>query len=315
MAKQTTKRVGENSLKTKIFIYSLIIWPLLHFLIFWVYINFDTVLLTFERYSFQSNKYVFIGLENYKDLIKWVFMQNPNNMMDLAIKNSISIVIFIIFVMQPVSLVFGYAMFKKVPLNSAFKVIFFLPNIISSVVLVLVFQLMFDPDLGPIQKILEFIGLGGLKPELGWFGSAETAWNMVLIECLWAGIGYDMIIFLSGYNRIPTEIVESATLDGAGFFREFAQIAIPLIAPTISTMIIMASGSALTFFMNPLLLTNGGPDGASGTIMMILLNNVKSGSGGLTMAATIGIGFSIVFLPIIFAIRKLVEKLLPSVEF
>ena len=80
-------------------------------------------------------------------------------------------------------------------------------------------------------------------------------------------------------------------------------------------MIIMASGSALTFFMNPLLLTNGGPDGASGTIMMILLNNVKSGSGGLTMAATIGIGFSIVFLPIIFAIRKLVEKLLPSVEF
>ena len=88
MAKQTTKRVGENSLKTKIFIYSLIIWPLLHFLIFWVYINFDTVLLTFERYSFQSNKYVFIGLDNYKDLIKWVFMQNPNNMMDLAIKNS-----------------------------------------------------------------------------------------------------------------------------------------------------------------------------------------------------------------------------------
>ena len=181
--------------------------------------------------------------------------------------------------------------------------------------MVTLFKLMFDPHLGPVQVIMDFIGLGGLTPKLGWFGDPNTAWGMVLVECLWAGIGYDLILFFSGFNRIPTEISESAKLDGAGVFREFVSISLPLIAPTLSTMIILASGSALTFFMNALILTNGGPDGASSTLMMVILNQVKAGSAGITMASTIGIFFSIVFVPIIFFVRWLVEKILPAVEY
>lgn len=309
----STKR--KKNIKTSIFIYAFLAWPILHFLIFWLYLNIDTVILSFQTFSFKQGGYVFVGLRNYEDLFKWLFERSPSDLMFLSLKNSISIVFFNWLMLIPISMIFAFMMYKKVALGSVFRVIFFLPNIISDVVMVTLFKLMFDPHLGPVQVIMDFIGLGGLTPKLGWFGDPNTAWGMVLVECLWAGIGYDLILFFSGFNRIPTEISESAKLDGAGVFREFVSISLPLIAPTLSTMIILASGSALTFFMNALILTNGGPDGASSTLMMVILNQVKAGSAGITMASTIGIFFSIVFVPIIFFVRWLVEKILPAVEY
>lgn len=300
--------------KTLIFVYGFMAWPIIHFLVFWLYLNIDTVVLTFQTFSVKQGKYVFVGLRNYQDLWKWIFQQSPNNLMVYAIKNSISIVMFQYFVLIPIPVIFAYMMYKKVPGGGFFKVVFFLPNILSDVVMVTLFKLMFDPNLGPIQIIMNLLGMENLTPKLGWFGNPDTAWGMVLLECLWAGIGYNLLLFFSGFNRIPQEVSESARLDGAGMFREFIYISFPLISTTLSTMLILATGSSLSFFMNALILTNGGPDGASSTIMMVIMQQVKAGNSGVTMASTIGIFFSATFLPVIFLIRWGIEKLFPPIE-
>ena len=300
--------------KTFIFVYGFMAWPIIHFLVFWLYLNVDTVVLTFQTFSVKQGKYVFVGLRNYQDLWKWIFQQSPSNLMVYAIKNSISIVMFQYFVLIPIPIIFAYMMYKKVPGGGFFKVVFFLPNILSDVVMVTLFKLMFDPNLGPIQIIMNLLGMENLTPKLGWFGNPNTAWGMVLLECLWAGIGYNLLLFFSGFNRIPQEVSESARLDGAGMFREFIYISFPLISTTLSTMLILATGSSLSFFMNALILTNGGPDGASSTIMMVIMQQVKAGNSGVTMASTIGIFFYATFLPVIFLIRWGIEKLFPPIE-
>lgn len=305
----------EKNIATTIFVYALIIWPLIHFAIFWVYLNIETIVLTFQKFSVNDGQYKFIGLENYQDLWKWVVHESPSPMMRYAIKNSISILLWVMCVMTPVSMIFGYTIYKKVPLGTFFKVIFFVPNIISSVVMVALFKLMFDPDIGVIGYVLDFLQMRHTIPIHGYFGDGDIAWTMILIECLWAGIGYDMIIFMSGYNRIPPEVSESAKMDGAGFFREFVSISLPMISTTLSTKLILSSTVGLGFFMNALLLTNGGPGGQTHTLMMVIVNQTKAGQQGVTMAATVGVMFSIICLPFIYLFRKVVEKILPPVEY
>ncbi|MBE5737444.1 MAG: sugar ABC transporter permease, partial [Clostridiales bacterium] len=294
----------EKNISTTIFVYALIIWPLIHFAIFWVYLNIETIVLTFQSFSINSGQYKFVGLQNYQDLWKWVFERSPSDMMVYAIKNSISILIWVMCVMTPISMIFGYTIYKKVPLGNFFKVIFFVPNIISSVVMVALFKLMFDPNIGMIGYVLELLQMQHVVPVGGFFGDGDIAWTMILIECLWAGIGYDMIIFMSGYNRIPPEVSESAKMDGAGFFREFVSISLPMISTTLSTKLILSSTTGLGFFMNALLLTNGGPGGQTHTLMMVIVNQTKGGQQGVTMAATVGVMFSVICLPFIYLFRK-----------
>ncbi len=305
--------IKKNSWKTRLFIYGLLIVPIIHWIVFWLYLNIDTVTMTFQSFNKISGEYYFVGLRNYKDLFKWVFRQQPNKMMLIAIKNSLSITLWLLLFMRPLAMVTAWVIYKKVPLGSVFKVIFFLPNLLSDIVMVLLFQLMLDPDLGLVQVILDAINLGHLTPSVGWFGSPNTAWWLILFECLWAGIGYDSLLFFAAFNRVPIDIYESAKLDGAGPLREFLQIGVPLIGPTISTLIITGAGTALSFFTQPLLLTNGKAE--TTTIMLTIMQKVQTGSQSLNEAATIGIFFSLIFLPIVFGIRKLVEAVLPSEEY
>lgn len=314
-ATQIKYKERKNSLKTSIFVYALVFWPIVHFLIFWLYLNLDTILLTFQKFSVKELDYVPAGFKNYQDLFKWLFDSNPNDHLKYAIRNSISILLFNDFILIPVSLFFAYVMYKKVPFGSFFKVVFFLPNIISIVVLSMVFKLMWDPNIGLIQDVLDGLGIGHITPKNGWFADEGTAWPMIMVYCLWAGIGYDMIMFLSGFNRIPLEISESAQLDGAGFLREFWSISLPLGSTTLATLLTLATGMVLTFYIQPLMLTNGAPNGHTSTIMLLIFSQVKSGPLGLNMSATIGIAFSFIFLPIVYGVKKLVEKVLPPVEF
>ena len=305
----------QKNIATTIFVYALIIWPLIHFAIFWIYLNYETVAMSFQKFSVNDGTYKFIGLQNYIDLWKWVVDKNPNDMMTHAIENSFSILIWVMCVMTPVSMIFGYTIYKKVPCGTFFKVIFFVPNIISSVVMVALFKLMFDPDIGAIGYVLDLLQMRHVIPPNGYFGDGDIAWTMILIQCLWAGIGYDMIIFMSGYNRIPPEVSESAKMDGAGFFREFVSISLPMISTTLSTKLILSSTTGLGFFMNALLLTEGGPGGQTHTLMMVIVNQTKAGNNGVTMAATVGIFFSVICVPFIYLFRRIVEKVLPPVEY
>ena len=301
------------SLSRTIFIIVMVAWPLIQFLVFWAYVNVDTVVMSFQKLDYFSGKELFVGLDNFK----WVWDSLTDEVQPF-LKNSIinSILLFLSnnFVLLPISIFFAYIMQKKVWGTKVFRVIFFLPNIISIVVLTMAFRFMFDSSFGPINYLLRGIGLEKLIPANGWLGDKSTALIMVLVYCLWAGIGYNVVLLSGSMNRIPPEIYEAARLDGVGVGRELTQIVVPMISGTITTLFVSGISVIFTLFLQPMLLTNGGPyNGLSSTIAFFIVNTINAGD--LYHAAATGLVFSIIGIPIIQLIKWGIEKLLPVVEY
>ena len=285
------------SLSRTIFIIVMVAWPLIQFLVFWAYVNVDTVVMSFQKLDYFSGKELFVGLDNFK----WVW-DSLTDEVQPVLKNSIinSILLFLSnnFVLLPISIFFAYIMQKKVWGTKVFRVIFFLPNIISIVVLTMAFRFMFDSSFGPINYLLRGIGLEKLIPANGWLGDKSTALIMVLVYCLWAGIGYNVVLLSGSMNRIPPEIYEAARLDGVGVGRELTQIVVPMISGTITTLFVSGISVIFTLFLQPMLLTNGGPyNGLSSTIAFFIVNTINAGD--LYHAAATGLVFSIIGIPII----------------
>ncbi len=295
-----------------IFIICMIAYPLLQFLVFWAYVNIDTIVMSFQRLDYELGE-IFVGLDNYK----WAFerLTSPDEP-DLrnSIINSIYLFLSNNFVLLPVSIFCAYILQKKVPGSKAFRVIFFLPNIISVVVLTMSFSFMIDSTFGPINEILKALGLGGIIPKNGWLGDKSTVMWMVLFYCLWAGIGYNVVLLSGAINRIPTDIFEAGKMDGIGLWRELVQVVTPMISGTITTLFVSGVSVIFTLFLQPMLLTGGGPyDGLSSTIALFIMNLVNANQ--LYKAAAVGMIFTVIGIPLIQLIKWLLERFFPAVEY
>lgn len=177
----------------------------------------------------------------------------------------------------------------------------------------MVFGFMFDSTFGPVNDILYALGLEGIIPANGWLGDANTAMPMILLYCLWAGIGYNVVLLAGAIKRVPEEVIESAELDGIGFWRELWSIIIPLIFPTITTLFVIGCTVVFTLFLQPMLLTSGGPNNQTMTIAYYIVQLTNGNQ--LERAATMGIFFSVIGIPLIFGVKTLLEKITPQVEF
>lgn len=312
---EKTPRAKKFNIKKTPFVYLMILWPTIHFLVFWVYINIDTIVLSFQRFSVNKGEYVGVGFMNYRELFKAIFEAYPDGTIRDAILNSLTLFLSNNLILLPLSIISGYVLYKKVFMSGFFRVVFYLPSIISIVVLTMCFKFMFDPRIGIISPILEGLGLGGIVPEFGWFANINTAWGMVLLYCCWAGIGYNVLLLTGAFSRIPMDLVESAKLDGIGFWRELVSITLPLISSTLNTLLVLGSTAVLTTFLQPMMLTGGGPNNSTFTIAYYIAAMVKQGANGICSAATLGVFVSVIALPILLGFRKLLNKLLPSVEF
>ena len=119
----------------------MLLYPLLQFAVFWLYININTVVMTFQRYSWMTQQYRWVGFDNYAILFR-EFAQDYS-VLRLAVRNSVIFFPWNNFVLLPISIICAYILHKQVPLHRAFRVIIFLPSIISIVVLKMVFGFMF----------------------------------------------------------------------------------------------------------------------------------------------------------------------------
>ncbi|XFA98605.1 carbohydrate ABC transporter permease [Candidatus Izemoplasma sp. B36] len=305
--KLDTSAKAKRRRKKKFFIFVMLFLPISQFLIFFVYVNIDTILLSFQRYNYISGGYDFVGFDNYKIMLRNIF-ELPQ--MKTAIINSLWFFPVTNFITLPLSVIAAYFMFRKVPGRSVFKVLFFLPSIISIVVLTMSFQFMFDPLFGPINILLSKIGI---EPIGGWFGNKSTVMPLILLYCIWAGIGFNMVLLNGAISRLPKEVIESARIDGITMFKEFRYIIVPMIWPTITTLFVIGTTAVFTIFLQNLLLANGGPDGASKTIAYLVVEMVRGGN--LTDAATLGVIFTIIGIPIILFIKHFMEKIGQEVEY
>lgn len=207
-----------------------------------------SVVLGFYQVS-GFGEYKFIGLGNYRRM-----MDDP--LFWESLRTTGLYVVVLVPVLFAVSLGLGLLIKQKLPGVGIFRTVFFMPYVISLVVVGLLWKFMLDEQTGVVNRSLEAVGLEGQS----WLGDPSLALGVVIAISTWVMMGYYMIIFLAGLQEIPQEYYEAAKLDGAGPWTTFRRITWPLLRPTSFFVLMMSTIAAVTGGLELIfILTNGGP--------------------------------------------------------
>ena len=298
-------KIRKHKNKNTLFIILMLAYPVLQFSVFFIYVNINTVVMSFQDTINGKPGEALYNFNNYKLFIGELFTRET---WWIAIKNSLLATLNNNFIMLPLSLLTGYFFYKKVLGDKVFKVIFFLPSIISIVVLSAVYMYMFNPEMGLFPLILRNLGFETIPD---FFTDGKYAFGLVLLYCNWAGVGYSTLVLSGNINKIPKEIMEYGQLEGVGLMRELWTIVVPCIWPIVSTMLVTGSMTMFTFFIQVQIMTRG--TGDSMTLAYRINNWVIESKW--EQAAAAGIVLTIVAAPILILIKNFTGKFFNEVEF
>lgn len=301
-----------RTIKRAIFIAAMLTLPVIHFLIFYVYINFSSIFIAFKRYNYSLNREVWCGLANFERVFEELSFQGKLGTLYYAIRNSIIYFLFNELLLMPLTVFFAFFFFSKMPGHKVYRLAFLLPSIIPGVVLPMLYSFMLDSSFGIVNPLLVKMGLASWIPVNGWFGEGTIAQVMILVYMLWSGCGTNIILMCGNMNRLPQEVFESARLDGITLFKELWYIVLPMLMPVFSIMVVTGTALIFNIYLPPMLLTNGGPMGETMTIAFIIMNWTTGGEEYLASAA--GLLFSLVGIPLVLALKFVMEKFTPEVE-
>jgi ABC-type sugar transport system permease subunit len=249
------------------------------------------------RLSFSSwrgfGPMTWVGLENYRVILKDPYIvQSLVNTLEFA------------YILLPtgifLAIVFAVILnIQNLRGRGIFRTLYFLPYITNTVIIAIVFTQLFDDSFGWVNLLLENIGLPAVK----WLrGSEWGAKSAVIMLTHWGGIGYNVLLFLGGLQSIEPEIYEAAKIDGANDWHTFWRITLPLLKPIIFLLTIMATIGLMNMFNQPYMLTKGGPQGATETLMLRLYN---LGIGGARYGDASAFGFLIGALVIVISLIQI----------
>lgn len=302
-SKKPKKRLIKQS---TIFIILMLAYPVAHFLLMWIAVNFNSILLCFQVYNGRIGDLQWVTFDNMFQNFENLFSSFNSDFTQRMFLASFAFFIVSCFVTLPIAIFFSYFIFKKIVGNGFFKVIFFLPSILPLIILTLVYKLVLNTN-GPLGGLLGGMGIDVASL----FVSESTASWMVWIFCVWAGIGYDVILLTAGMARIPRDILESCKMDGVPSLQEFVRIIIPLTWPTITTLFILGMMSMFNVYLQPFFLTSG--QYYTRTIGLEIYE-VSQGANKAT-PATLGLFCSLIGAPIILTVRHFLNKMFAEVDY
>ena len=294
---------------SSVFVFVMLIYSVLHFLLMWVGVNANSIALSFQTYDFWTGSYKFAGWDNLFTNFESIFSRigsNTDHYKDMLI-SSLAFFVVSCFVTLPIALFFSYFIFKKILANGFFKVIFFLPSIIPLIILTTIYKITVGPK-GPIGQILDSMG----AQSANFFLTRSSASWMIWIFCVWAGIGYDVILLTAGMSRIPRDILESCKMDGVPTFKEFLHIVIPLTWSTITTLFVFGMMSVFTVFLQPFYLAADVQE--TWTIGTHIYFAAK-GNSALNEPAALGLFYSLIGAPIIVGARSIMNRFFREVSY
>lgn len=309
--------------KTKegLFILMLVIIPLIHFCIFWVYVNASTIVKTFFKYNPSNGEYTWNGIKQYITLFReFVLGINEEGIRDLRVLKSFNTfwnsfrAIIINIILYPIVVTASYAFYKKIRFEKLFRICFYIPQLISISVLAIMYRSLFNADYGPISLFFEAIG----QPKEFLTSNSEYMWTLIYIFAIWTGCGANVIMISGAMLRIPSDIAEYCQLEGVGFWRELVQIVIPLIMPTLGVYMINILLSVFAFTMQPMMITfnNAGEAGKFYTVGWYILDAAQQNAVGSSIyASTLGLLLTVIMTPFIVGARIIVNKVTPDVQF
>lgn len=252
MSNQTTAVKRKSiSWQRKLFISFFIGPALLLILLFAYWPIISTINYSFHSWNGFSKEMTWIGWDNYLRLFK-----DPNFFN--ALKNNLLIILVSLLIQLPLSFFTAYLVFKvKSKWAEMSKVIFYIPCILSMVMIGLLWRFIYDYQYGTINTFLKAIHLPGLARV--WLTDPKTAVGAILVVVVWLYFGYHCVIHSAGLNSMPVEVLEAAKIDGAKGWLLVWQIIIPMLSEVLRVSLIISLVGSFQFFDLIWILTGGGP--------------------------------------------------------
>jgi multiple sugar transport system permease protein len=214
--------------------------------------------LTFHRWSIIEPDKPYVGLTNYKDMI-----HDPQYR--TAIFNTAYFTLGSVPISMAIGLFFAVLLNQPIRLRGLFRTMYFLPVVTPFVVTAILWKWLYNGDFGLFNYYLLKFHI--IDNPLLWLSSKNLAMPAVIIMSIWGGVGFSMVIYLAGLQAIPAELYESATLDGAGAFRRFWYITLPMLAPTTLFLLVIGIIGSFQIFTQIYIMTSGGPVDRTTTIV------------------------------------------------
>ncbi len=309
----TNKKRMSRTTKRLIFSLLMVGLPIVQFLIFYIYVNFNSILMAFQEYSANLDGlgYIvkFAGFANFEKAGAVIFSEYGASM----VKNSLVLYACNLIIVMGLALIFSYYVSKKFAASGFFRVMLYVPHIVSSVVLALLYRYVVTDIYGYFTlKITGEMPIGGL------LDNPDTQFIAVLFYNIWVGFGTNVMLFTNAMSGINSSIVESAELDGVNIVQEFFYIYIPMIFPTFITFVVTGMAGIFTNQMH--MYTFFGTRGSYFDVLGFYLYReaqraaVVGTNISYSMLAAMGLMITCVIAPITLLVRKLLEKYGPRAD-
>ncbi len=295
-----------------IFIISMLIISLLWFAVFYVGVNFNSILMAFKTVVgvTDNGEAIFeYSLKNYEILWNELTAEG-DTLIKISIRNTLKYFALNFFVTIPITYFVSYFLYKKIFLHKFLRVLFYVPSIVSSVAMVIIFKNMIG-GFGPLDNLISWITGAEMPAVPAFLSNPEYATNTILFYTFWTGFGVNIVLFQGAMGRIPEEVIEASKIDGVNWWQELFHVITPMVWPTISMSLIVAM-TGIFMSSGPILLFATGED--TYTLSYYIFSQVRD-SGIFYYPASMGVFFTAISMPIVFLFRFIMDKLDPKIEY
>ncbi len=300
----------KNSLKTMsrkqlVFCIVMAAIPLLQFFLFYICVNFNSFLLAFRRETIGGD--MEWGLFHFKDLFEQFRLDKE--LFTSTLKNSFIAFIFTTVLQIPLTLIFAYYVFKKSFMGKFFKIMLFVPSVVTSIVLVLIYKYFAD------RAIPELINILFNKKVPSLYSDLKTQFQSILFYSVIMSFGSNVLMFLSSMNSVNESMLEAARLDGASYFQEFFYILLPMCYPTMVTFFVIGISGIFTNQLNMIaFFGTETPPKTMQTFGYYMFQQVakNGGEANYPRLSAMGLIITAIVVPLTLLVKKGMEKLGPK---
>lgn len=284
------------------FIFLCLAPAVLLFVIFMIVPTIDVFRMSLFKWGGYTEEKTFVGLQNFQKLLQ-------SDRFYQSFQNNVLIIVIVTIVTFSLALLFASILTREKFKGQGFlRVIFYIPNILSVVVISAIFSAIYDPKTGLLNTFINlFRGQAGVDDPILWLGDHKVVVYSIIIAMIWQAIGYYMVMYMASMANIPESLYECAELEGAGRITQFFSITVPLIWTNIRTTLTFFIISTINMsFLIVRAMTNGGPDGASSVFLSYMYQEAYTNSSyGYGMAIGVMVFlFSFTLAAVLNAVTK-----------
>ncbi len=251
--------------------------------------------------------YAFTNWNSYIDTVSWVGLKNikavfSDRSLPIALVNTFIFATSKTITVTVLGFVFALILDRNLKSKNAIRTVYFIPAILSTLVVGLIFSALFQTRNGTINVVLEFLG----QERIQWLGKRWSAVFAIAIAEIWRNLGYAIVITLAGLQSLSREYIEAAKIDGASGWTLFKNITLPLIMPTVNVNILFSLIYGLKMFDLVYVMTGGGPGHDTETFGTLMMNEMAKGR--YAESVSINLVFTVVLVIIAITYQKISER-------